>query len=601
MIGVDAHVHVLTRDGLPKTIIQRNSSCFFDAAGTRHDHGNTCHYTYGPTGDRLTATYYSGTNASGTTLAQWGYYDYLSVGSPSKGAHAFQTLCKLDGAGNRTPEEFHYSFDQQGRLFEATFAQTPSNTTPDSNGYYDGYESQTRARAHYEYDAGGRLYWIGHYWDSLISGSSNYSSQAILGQSCDYEYSGLNRGFKTDSIYKLPTVVGQANWTSTQTDSYSYDPSLDYLTGANYGDRITNPPASPTWSYDAAGNRNDAVTDNLNRATSLGGTAVTSDILGNRLTMGTNSYSWDMLNRMTSFTSASGATSYVYRTDGMRVTKSNSNGSTSYRYDGQMGTEDTDYAANGSVSKVTDYGIGARGIDVMYVTQSGTTTAAYPIYDAHGNMISTLSKQGTGGFAYSAVRTYDAWGAVRRGAATGDPKGRYCANLGHKQDDESGLVYMRARFYEPTSGRFIKEDPARQSQNWFAYCSSNPMMHTDQSGKVEDINCYAIGMLIGTIAFIAAIVCAAGPPGEATLVATAAALAISAAGWALAYGATKFGASSTGGYLLVGVTIMNILLAVAAGLIFGEKVGGYGGAAVILGAAYDVELIGLLMCIGTGD
>ncbi len=131
----------------------------------------------------------------------------------------------------------------------------------------------------------------------------------------------------------------------------------------------------------AASNRNDAVTDNLNRASSLGGTTVTSDILGNRLTKGSISSAWDILNRMTSFTS-SGTTTYVYRADSMRVSKSNSNGSTSYRYDGQMGIEDVDYTSTGSVSKVTDYGIGPRGVDAMFVTQSGATSVSYPL---HGN------------------------------------------------------------------------------------------------------------------------------------------------------------------------------------------------------------------------
>ncbi len=429
---------------------------------------------------------FKGKDTSGTVLANWRYYDYLSVGSPSKGAHAFQTLCKLDANGNRTGEEFHYAYDQQGRLFEAAFAQTPSNLTPDASGYYDGYEAATRARAHYEYDAGGRMTWLGHYWDTLGTGNT-YTSQAIVGQSCDYEVSvsAPSRGVKTDSVYKLPSSPGSSTWNSSQTDTYGYDPKLDYLTAASYGDGLAN--ATPTWSYDAAGNRNDAVTDNLNRATSLGGTTVTNDILGNRITKGSNTCGWDILNRMTSFTSSSGVTNYVYRADGMRVSKSNSTGSTSYRYDGQMGMEDVDFASNGTVSEVTDYGIGARGIDAMYVTQSGTMSASYPIYDAHGNMISTLSKQGTGGFAYSALRTFDAWGVIRRGAQTGDPKGRHCANLGHKQDDESGLIYMRARYYESADGRFISQDPARNCLNWFCYCSNNPICFADRTGMwLED-------------------------------------------------------------------------------------------------------------------
>ena len=150
-----------------------------------------------------------------------------------------------------------------------------------------------------------------------------------------------------------------------------------------------------------------------------------------------------------------------------------------------MGMEDLDFAANGTVSKVTDYGIGPRGIDAMYVTQSGATSVNYPLYDAHGNMISTLNKQGTGGYAYSALRTFDAWGLIRRGAATGDPKGRYCASLGHKQDDESGLTYMRARYYEPTSGRFISEDPSRNGGDWFSYCSKKPVSCADRDGNAS--------------------------------------------------------------------------------------------------------------------
>lgn len=81
------------------------------------------------------------------------------------------------------------------------------------------------------------------------------------------------------------------------------------------------------------------------------------------------------------------------------------------------------------------------------------------------------------------MRTYDVWGSVRSGSSTGDPKQRYCANLGHVQDDESGLIYMRARYYEPWSGRFISEDPARDGRQWFVYCRNNPLGFADANGK----------------------------------------------------------------------------------------------------------------------
>lgn len=114
-------------------------------------------------------------------------------------------------------------------------------------------------------------------------------------------------------------------------------------------------------------------------------------------------------------------------------------------------------------------------------TASGTAPG-YPLYDAHGNMVGTLMKNGTG-YAFNAWRIFDAWGNIRSANGTGDPKGRYCANLGHKQDDESGLVYMRARYCERASGRFVGEDPGRHGANWYVYGSDDPVNRVDTQGR----------------------------------------------------------------------------------------------------------------------
>ena len=114
--------------------------------------------------------------------------------------------------------------------------------------------------------------------------------------------------------------------------------------------------------------------------------------------------------------------------------------------------------------------------------QGGGTTTGFPLYDAHGNNVATLSRSGAG-YAVNDRRSYDAWGKVRAQQSGGDPKLRYCANLGHRQDDESGLIYMRARYYEPTSGRFVSQDPAKHGGNWFVYCGNNPANRIDMSGK----------------------------------------------------------------------------------------------------------------------
>jgi len=223
----------------------------------------------------------------------------------------------------------------------------------------------------------------------------------------------------------------------------------------------------------------------------IGGTAVTTDILGNRLVYGSSTYSWDALNRLTSLAKSGSTTNYEYRADGMRTHKSNGSTFTEYFHDAQMSMEDS--AVNGSNLTVTRYGLGARGIDYEEVatgtyTNSTTrsvgnfTNVGFPIYDAHGNMVATLARFGST-FTLNNKRSFDAWGQIRNGAQTGDPKNRYCGSLGHQHDDESGLIYMCARYYEPGSGRFVNEDPSTQGTNFFVYSGNKPTSYVDKSGK----------------------------------------------------------------------------------------------------------------------
>ena len=79
-------------------------------------------------------------------------------------------------------------------------------------------------------------------------------------------------------------------------------------------------------------------------------------------------------------------------------------------------------------------------------------------------------------------KTYDVWGSVRSGGDSTDPKQRYVASIGHVADDESGLTYMRARYYEPSTGRFVNQDLAMDGSNWFIYCSNDPVQAVDVTG-----------------------------------------------------------------------------------------------------------------------
>jgi RHS repeat-associated protein len=83
-------------------------------------------------------------------------------------------------------------------------------------------------------------------------------------------------------------------------------------------------------------------------------------------------------------------------------------------------------------------------------------------------------------------RPFDVWGSQRGDTVkpATPPDHAYCGNLGHTQDDElGGLIYMRARYYEPWTGRFISEDPSYQGLNWFVYAADRPTVAADPSGK----------------------------------------------------------------------------------------------------------------------
>jgi RHS repeat-associated protein len=460
--------------------------------------GYTVSYTYNQFGDRQTVTYDTPNSDS-----MWGYYDYLPVGDPSGGGRAFQTLRRVvNNGGTITPtaEEMHYQFDTAGRLTHAAFAQTPeANYTPTgTNVWYDNdHKASKRARAYYEYDPAGRASGLWHWWDSW--GGSAYSSLAVKGNAATYESTGLSRGLKTSSKHYSPDPNNSAQFVLDRTETYGYDAQRDFLTSANYADG--QPGATPVWTYDAIGNRTTMGSqfDSLNRLVEDNAFSYSHDVLGNRTTRTTKSnsalvtYGWDELNRLTNYQTRE----YTYRADGLRTRKKLNNASTLYYYDGQMGFQDAERqgASLQTVNTVTNYGLGARGLDFMEGLDGNfqVTFTKFPLYDLHGNMTATLSRSGTA-YALADQRSYGAWGELRTGAATGSPSGRYVANLGHRQDDESGLIYMRARYYEPSRGRFISEDPSRDGDNWFSYCEANPVNRVDITGKKPN---WASAMITG--------------------------------------------------------------------------------------------------------
>jgi RHS repeat-associated protein len=175
-----------------------------------------------------------------------------------------------------------------------------------------------------------------------------------------------------------------------------------------------------------------------------------------------------------------------------------------YYHDGQAPFEDdvTYDPGSGTRKDVTRYALGARGGDmaetVLAMGSSGERAVrSYPLYDGHGNTVGQVARAeddapggsfvavpGAPAFELGARRKYDAWGQVRWSEGSPLDQG-YCGSLQHRRDAESGLVYMRARYYEPWTGRFLSEDPPMDGANWYVYCSNDPVAKADFTGNYE--------------------------------------------------------------------------------------------------------------------
>ena len=109
---------------------------------------------------------------------------------------------------------------------------------------------------------------------------------------------------------------------------------------------------------------------------------------------------------------------------------------------------------------------------------------------------------------------YDAYGNELNRDLSDENPFRYC---GEYYDTETGLIYLRARYYDPNIGRFTSVDPAKDGLNWYAYCNCNPVMLVDPNGLWPSLSqiLTAAAIVITAAVLVAAVVATAGAAGAA--------------------------------------------------------------------------------------
>ena len=276
-----------------------------------------------------------------------------------------------------------------------------------------------------------------------------------------------------------------SNWSNgSGSHVFGYD-SLDRLTTT-----INTAQPNENYGYDAVGNRTTSHTSSLynyqpsNRVVGTSNASYSYDNNGNMLTRtdgtGTTTFSWTEENQLSRVTMPNGvAIDYKYDALGRRIQRATSaGGSARYVYDG----DDVLLDLNADWSVGNKY-LNGPGVDNHLRQTNAVSGASYFLTDHLGSTAALTDVSGN-------VReqlNYDSFGNGGVSALT-----RYTFT-GRERDPDTGLMYNRARFYDPQLGRFISEDPIGLGGgiNQFAYVGNNPLSGTDPSGLHEsDVHYY---------------------------------------------------------------------------------------------------------------
>ncbi|HQY57678.1 MAG: RHS repeat-associated core domain-containing protein [Nitrospira sp.] len=273
--------------------------------------------------------------------------------------------------------------------------------------------------------------------------------------------------------------------------AFGYD-QLDRLTSASHP-LLLDPQA---FAYDAVGNRTTGgtVVNQGNQLTADANFAYQYDDNGNltrKTLLATGNYSqytYDAENRLTQVQefaagNPTAITTSSYRYDGLerRIEKVANDQTKRYVYDG----EDILLEYDGSNVLQSRYTHGPTADEPIAVTNGGNT------FFYHADGVGTVTELTDSVGVVAKAYVYDSYGTILEATGSLDQSYGY---TGRELDQESGLYYYRARYYDPSNGRFLQKDPIGLygGINLYRYVRNNPPNGTDSSGLAPNSPSHAV-------------------------------------------------------------------------------------------------------------
>ena len=300
--------------------------------------------------------------------------------------------------------------------------------------------------------------------------NGNIASATLNGKWTGYTYDALGQLIQVNDHSDTRSGENGTTW------KYTYDLGGNILKKERfaYAD-TTTPLETVTYTYGDANWRD--------KLTAVNGSTIRYDAIGNPLNDGTWTYTWQNGRQLQKMQKAGVTAEFVYNADGLRVQKT----------------------VNGVVTKYTLHGknivhmiSGTDELHFFYDAQNRPSVVVYNgtayayVKSLQGDIVALLNGAGNVVVSYA----YDAWGApIGKSGSMAETLGsvqpfRY---RGYVFDEETGLYYLRSRYYNAVLSRFINMDSVLLKgilqSNQQAYCINNPILYSDSNGHdfLEDI------------------------------------------------------------------------------------------------------------------
>ncbi len=367
-----------------------------------------------------------------------------------------------------------YGYDDNGNILNKTTGELVTEYTYNNGNMLTAMETTQGNNSLYTYSS-----------NYYLDGNKKTANDG--GTVSQYQYNGLGQllaetqgtevfGYTYDAYGNRVGKTAQE-----ETTAYTYNAGNQLLTEAiTHG---TEWKAITQYGYDANGNQISKLTQTLGNAGGEETVQMGTPGEDEPAAPGIAFYMYNGFGELTGLQENGTTAAYTYNADGLRVSKTVNGETTTHILDGANVVADIQGT---SISKYN------RGRELISMEQNGQK--GYYVFNGHGDVVQMRSTSGEQVYG----KRYDAFGVEMTSGTSTSQFANPFGYAGEYTDVESGNIYLRARYYNPNTGRFMSEDPAKDGTNWYVYAENNPVMYIDFWGLAitqADRNAYNSGKM----------------------------------------------------------------------------------------------------------